>query len=253
MLQGSSGAHQETKRFDSRGFSQLLHFCPAKRWADGKFFFLDVRKVVVVQQGSRLRWSPGVRLLSMFADSKDLLPDVAMMNLSGTPCFESRCMSLSPNGWYRRRRTPPSTARRLQGVPSLRHSKLAFSTLPCSIYRSRSLLGCSCLFSCMIFLWNGVFLSAPASRSYKGLGSRLGKGEQSSSSNGLWKKWKSAFFRCMEQTISKRKPRSNKPQTNHWLTLSWLGWFDAGIVCFGVLADQIRKKCWYVIGNPGTW
>ena len=36
-----------------------------------------------------------------------------------------------------------------------------------SIYRSRSLLGCSCLFSCMIFLWNGVFLSASASRSIK--------------------------------------------------------------------------------------
>ena len=34
--------------------------------------------------------------------------------------------------------------------------------------------------------------------------------------NGLWKKWKSAFFRCMEQTISKRKPRTNKPQTNPW-------------------------------------
>ena len=34
--------------------------------------------------------------------------------------------------------------------------------------------------------------------------------------NRLWKKWKSAFFRCMEQTISKRKPRTNKPQTNPW-------------------------------------
>ena len=32
--------------------------------------------------------------------------------------------------------------------------------------------------------------------------------------NGLWKKWKSAFFRCMEQTTSKRKPCTNKPQTN---------------------------------------
>ena len=40
----------------------------------------------------------GVRLLSIFVDSKDLLPDVAMMSRSGTPCFESRCISLSPNG-----------------------------------------------------------------------------------------------------------------------------------------------------------
>ena len=43
--------------------------------------------------------------------------------------------------------------------------KLAFSTLPYSIYRSWSLWGCSCLFSYMIFLWNEVFLSASASRS----------------------------------------------------------------------------------------
>ena len=99
----------------------------------------------------------GVRLLSIFVDSKDLLPDVAMMRLSGTPCFESRCISLSANGLYRRRWTLPSTARRLQSFASLQ-SKLAISALPYSIHRSRSLLGCSCLFSCMIFLWNGVFL-----------------------------------------------------------------------------------------------
>ena len=52
--------------------------------------------------------------------------------------------------------------------------------------------------------------------------------------------------------------RSGRPVlTSHrptlGLTLSWLGWFDAGMVYFCVLADQIRKKCRYVIGNPGTW
>ena len=103
-------------------------------------------------------------LLSIFVDSKDLLPDVAVMSLSGTPCFKSRCTSLSPNGLYRRRWTLPSTARRLQSFASLQ-SKLAISALPYSIHRSRSLLGCSCLFLCMIFLWNGFFLSASASRS----------------------------------------------------------------------------------------
>ena len=102
----------------------------------------------------------GVRLLSIFVDSKDLLPDVAIMSLSGTPCFESRCISLSPNGvctvadelslplledWHR-----------LQSFASLQ-SKLAISALPYWIHRSWSLLGCSCLFSCMIFLWNGLF------------------------------------------------------------------------------------------------
>ena len=93
---------------------------------------------------------PGVRLLSIFV----LLPDYAKMNLSGSPCFENRCMSLliSPNGLNRRRRTLPSIARRLQSFASLQHSKLAFSILPYSILRSRSLLGGSCSFWCMIFL-----------------------------------------------------------------------------------------------------
>ena len=53
-------------------------------------------------------------------------------------------MSLSPNGLYRRRRTLPSTARRLPSFVSLQYSKLAISTLPHSIYRSRSLWGYSC-------------------------------------------------------------------------------------------------------------
>ena len=92
----------------------------------------------------------GAPPLSISVDSKDLLPDVAMMNLSGTPCFESLCMSLSPNGVYRPRRTLHSTARRLQSFASLLYSKLAFSTLR-SIFLSRFIV---------IFLWNGVFLSA---------------------------------------------------------------------------------------------
>ena len=78
-------------------------------------------------------------------------------------------MSLSPNsnGLHRRRRTLPSTARRLRNFASRQYSKLAseVTTLPYSIYRSRSLWGCSYLFSCMIFFWNGVFLSASTSRS----------------------------------------------------------------------------------------
>ena len=52
MLQGSSCVTpgNEENRFER--FSQLLHFV----WLSyGKFYF-DVRKVVVVQQGGRLRW-----------------------------------------------------------------------------------------------------------------------------------------------------------------------------------------------------
>ena len=42
------------------------------------------------------------------------------------------------------------------------------------------------------------------------------------------KNGKSALFRCMEQTISKRKPRTNKPQTNPWFN--------------SVLAGMIRRR-----------
>ena len=103
-------------------------------------------------------WSGAeVRLLSIFVDSKDLLADVAMMNLLGTPCFESRCMTLSPNGLHHRRWTLPSTARRLKSFASLQTGLLNPWRLPYSIYRSRSLLGCGRLFLCMMFLWNGIF------------------------------------------------------------------------------------------------
>ena len=106
----------------------------------------------------------GVHLLLIFVDSKTLLPDVAMMNLSGTPCFESRCIPLSLNGLYRRRQTPPSTARRLQDFASLQNSKLAFSTLPCSILSVTDTFWCSCLFSGMIFhMERSFFLSASLS------------------------------------------------------------------------------------------
>ena len=93
----------EENRFER--FSQFLHFV----WqSDGKLlffflFFFDVRRF---ESGRRPARQPStvvleVRLLSIFVDSKDLLPDVAMMCLSGTPCFESRCTSLSSNGLYR--------------------------------------------------------------------------------------------------------------------------------------------------------
>ena len=130
-------------------------FCLAKRWQVS--FWRP-------KSGRRPARQPptmvlGVRLLSIFVDSKDLLPDVAMMSRSGTPCFESRCIwHIAFTKWclYRRRWTLPSTARRLQSFASLQ-SKLAISALPYSIHRSWSLLGCSCLFSCMIFLWNILF------------------------------------------------------------------------------------------------
>ena len=53
-------------------------------------FFLDVRIVY----GRRPARQPstvvlGDRPQSIFVDSKDLLPEVAIMNLSRTPCFES--------------------------------------------------------------------------------------------------------------------------------------------------------------------
>ena len=37
------------------------------------------------------------------------------------------------------------------------------------------------------------------------------------------KKWKSAFVRCMEQTISNRKPVLTSHRPTLGLTLSWLG------------------------------
>ena len=100
----------------------------------------------------------GVRLLSIFVDSKDLLPDVAMMSLSGTPCFESRWISLSPNG--------VCTVADELSLPLLEDCKASRASSPNwpsqpfltrFIGRSWSLWGCSCLFSCMIFLWNGLF------------------------------------------------------------------------------------------------
>ena len=130
-----SGAHQETERItiDSRGVSSFS-ILSGEAMASLFFFWRS-------QSGRRPARQPstvlGVWLLSIFVDSKDLLPDVTMMNLSGTSCFESRCMSLSQNGLYRWRQTLPSAARRLQGFASLQ-SNLGFSTLPGSIYRSWS-------------------------------------------------------------------------------------------------------------------
>ena len=70
----------EENRFER--FSQLLHFV----WlSDGKFSSQSGRRPARQPSAVVL----GVRLLSIFVDSKDLLLDVAMMSLSGTPCFES--------------------------------------------------------------------------------------------------------------------------------------------------------------------
>ena len=110
-------------------FSQLLHFV----WlSEGKFFLRPESSCRPARQPSTV--VVGVRPLSIFVDSKDMLPDVAMMNLSGTPCFESWCMLLLLNGLYCRGWTLPSTDRSLQSFASLQYSKLAFSTLPSSIY-----------------------------------------------------------------------------------------------------------------------
>ena len=84
--EGSSGAHQETKRILEVFLASP--FCLAKRWQ--AFFWRP-------QSGRRSARQPstvvlGVHLLSIFVDSrsKDLLPDVAMLYLSGTPGFESK-------------------------------------------------------------------------------------------------------------------------------------------------------------------
>ena len=61
-------------------------------------------------------------MLSIFVDSKDLLPDVAMMNLSGTPCFESQCLSLSPNGLYRCQLADELSLQLLEDCKALRAS-----------------------------------------------------------------------------------------------------------------------------------
>ena len=112
----------------------------------------------------------GVCLLSIFVDLKDLLPDVAMMNLSGTPYFESQCMSPSPNGLYRRRPADKLSLQLLEDCKALRASNSP--NLPSQPYFPSLLdlsvtvtLGCSCLFSCMIFRRTRVFLSASASQS----------------------------------------------------------------------------------------
>ena len=58
------------------------------------FFFFFFFFFLCPQSGRCLPRQPstvvlGVRPQSIFVDSKDLLPDVAIMNLSRTPCFES--------------------------------------------------------------------------------------------------------------------------------------------------------------------
>ena len=85
MLQRSSGAHQETKRIDSRGFPSFSIFV----WlSDGSFFLTSAKCMAVVQQDSRLRccWE-FARSRSTTIDSKDLLPDATIMNHFGDALF----------------------------------------------------------------------------------------------------------------------------------------------------------------------
>ena len=70
--------------------------------------------------------------------------------------------------------------------------------------------------------------------------------------NGLWKKWKLAFFRCMEQTISNRKPRTNKPQTSPWFISFWAAFFIQRRNRLFRCACRSKSEEIYVIGNPGT-
>ena len=150
-----AGAHRETGRIDSPGFPSISSWSGK---AMARFFSTSAQWASPSKAATLRRWE--FPLLSIFVSSKDLLPDVAMMSLLGTPCFESRCMSLSPNGLHCRQPTFTSTARRLQKFST---SKLAFSTHLHSISLSRSLSGYSCLFSCKIFLSIEVFLSASGS------------------------------------------------------------------------------------------
>ena len=57
-------------------------------------------------------------------------------------------------------------------------------------------------------------------------------------------KWKSAFFRFLEQTISKRKPRTNKPQTNPWFNSFLAGMIRRRICLFRCACQSNFEEMW---------